>query len=51
MIPERVMTFGETWQAIRDGDVRIATAFALECLIILSPFAILGAAIWLGINR
>lgn len=44
---DRDLTFGEIFQAIREGDVRIAAGFTLECLIMASPFALIGAAVWL----
>jgi hypothetical protein len=38
------MTFGETFRAIRGGDVGCTIAFAIECLIMASPLAIVVAA-------
>ena len=45
---DRELSFADTFTAIRMGDVRIALAFALECLIMTSPFALLAGAIWLS---
>lgn len=41
------MTFGETFAAIRQGDVGCIKAFALECAIMASPFVIIIGA-WLA---
>ena len=38
------MTFGETFRAIRDGDIDIIIAFSIECLIMASPVIILYGA-------
>lgn len=45
-MPDSVMTFGETFAAIRQGDVGVIVAFGLECLIMAVPFVLVGMAIW-----
>lgn len=41
---DRPMTFGETWMAIKGGDIGVICAFALECAIMLSPLLIVVGA-------
>lgn len=41
---DRIMTFGETFRAIRDGDIGVIAAFTIECLIMASPIIILYGA-------
>lgn len=50
-----IMTFGETFRAIRGGDFRVLAAFMIECAIMLSPVALLWlifdwkiSVLWLG---
>lgn len=38
------MTFGETFRAIRDGDIGVIIAFSIECLIMASPLIIVYGA-------
>jgi hypothetical protein len=40
-----VLTFGEMFLAIRQGDWRIAVAFGLECLIMAMPVILVGLAL------
>ncbi|MGD9729561.1 MAG: hypothetical protein AB7R40_23650 [Nitrospiraceae bacterium] len=42
---EHELSLGEIWQAIRDGDEAVTAAFAIECLIMLLPFALLYGAL------
>ena len=43
----REMSFEDTFRAIRMGEIRIAFAFAVECLIMASPFILLGIALFI----
>lgn len=41
------MTFEETFMSIRQGDIGVIAAFAIECLIMASPILI-GLGAWLA---
>lgn len=42
------MTWGETFAAIRSGDVGFIVGFCAECAIMSSPFILVGCAIYFG---
>lgn len=44
---DRTMTFGEIFQGIADGDMRLLAGFSIECLIMISPFILVAGAIWM----
>ena len=45
-----IMSFEDTFRAIKQGDTGCIIAFSLECVIMASPFILLGCAYAFGVD-